>query len=148
MSEQLMKIIIDADACPKTVLSACIAIGEQRNIEVATVANFNHMVQSPHHIIVGDSSQEADMMIANMAKAGDVVVTQDWGLAALIVGKGAFCLSPSGREYRQETMDFLLEERAVKAKLRRSGKQTKGPKKRAAEEDMYFIRQLERIISR
>lgn len=142
-----VKIIIDADACPQTVLSVCIAIGKQRDIEVITVANFNHVIQSPRHIVVGDNSQEADMMIANITKPGDVVVTQDWGLVALIVGKGASCLSPSGREYHPGTIDFLLEERAVKAKLRRSGNRTKGPKKRIADEDNHFVRQLKRIIS-
>lgn len=142
-----MKIIIDADACPQGVLAACIAISEKNRIEIYTVANFNHNVISPNHIVVGDTSQEADIKIANLTEAGDIVVTQDWGLAALVIGKGAVCLSPSGREYKQETIDFLLEEREAKAKYRRSGKNTKGPKKRHAQDDENFIHKLEHIIS-
>jgi uncharacterized protein len=74
------------------------------------------------------------------------VVTQDWGLAAMIMGKGAFCLSPSGQEYCQETMDFLLEEREMKAKFRRSGNHTKGPKKRARQDDIHFKETLAQLI--
>jgi uncharacterized protein YaiI (UPF0178 family) len=145
--QKLVRIIIDADACPKEVLASCIRLGERFGIEIFTVANFNHLVQSPHHIVVGDNPQEADIMIANLTQAGDIVVTQDWGLAALVIGKGAACLSPSGREYKQETIDFMLEEREAKAKFRRGGNRTKGPKKRAAEDDANFLFNLERIIS-
>jgi uncharacterized protein YaiI (UPF0178 family) len=145
--QKLVRIIIDADACPKEVLASCIRLGERFGIKIFTVANFNHLVQSPHHIVVGDNPQEADIMIANLTQAGDIVVTQDWGLAALVIGKGAACLSPSGREYKQETIDFMLEEREAKAKFRRGGNRTKGPKKRAAEDDANFLFNLERIIS-
>lgn len=143
-----MKVIIDADACPKQVLAECIRQGKQYGIEIVTVANFNHQVHSPQHIVVGGDSQEADIAIANIVSPGDIVVTQDWGLAALVIGKGAVGLSPSGREYKNETIDFLLEEREVKAKRRRSGYRTKGPKKRQAEDDIRFSQTLARIIDR
>jgi len=67
-------------------------------------------------------------------------------LAAIVLGKGAKSLSPSGREFRSDTIEFLLEEREVKAKLRRSGKRTKGPKKRIPEDDRRFEMNLERIL--
>jgi uncharacterized protein YaiI (UPF0178 family) len=147
-AENSVRIIIDADACPKEVLATCIALGAAQGFEVFTVANFNHLVQSPNHIVVGDNAQEADIMIANLSRSGDIVVTQDWGLAALVIGKGAACLSPSGREYRPETIDFLLEEREAKAKFRRGGNRTKGPKKRQTEDDANFLSKLNQIISR
>ena len=143
-----MRVIIDADACPKEVLVGCITLAESYGLEIFTVANFNHVVKSPNHIVVGDNSQEADIKIANLTRAGDVVVTQDWGLAALVIGKGAACLSPSGREYKPETIEFLLEEREAKAKFRRGGNRTKGPKKRQAADDINFLFALEEIISR
>ena len=142
-----MRLIIDADACPQEVLANCIRLGAQAGIEVVTVANFNHLVRSPQHIVVGDNPQEADLMIANLTQAGDLVVTQDWGLAALVLGKGAFCLSPSGREYTAKTIGFMLEEREIKAKLRRGGSRTKGPKKRTAADDEHFFIKLRRFIA-
>lgn len=143
-----MRIIVDADACPKDVLKACLELGEQYSLSVYTVANFNHVLQSPNHIVVGDNPQEADIKIANLTQANDLVVTQDWGLAALIIGKGAIALSPSGREYQPETIEFLLEERETKAKYRRGGNRTKGPKKRQPEDAARFLYKLRQIILR
>jgi uncharacterized protein YaiI (UPF0178 family) len=143
-----MKILIDADACPRSVLQICVRLGEECDIPVWTVANFNHEIASDQHIVVGDDFQEADMKILNLTEAGDVVVTGDWGLAAMVLGKGARCLSPMGREFHPEKIGFLLEEREVKAKFRREGGRTKGPKKRTLEDDRKFELCLEKILLR
>lgn len=143
-----MKLIIDADACPKAVLQCCLALGRQYQCPVWTVASFNHQIVSDHHIVVGNAAQEADVKIVNLTGAGDVVVTQDWGLAAMILGKQAYCISPSGREYLPDTMDFLLEERELKARFRRGGGRTKGPRPRTGEDDRVFAAGLERILQR
>ena len=141
-----MKILVDADACPKSVLNICKKVGHKHAIPVWTIASFNHSIESDHHVAVGDASQETDIKVMNLTESGDVVVTQDWGLAAIVLGKGAKSLSPSGREFRSDKIEFLLEEREVKAKLRRSGKRTKGPKKRTSEDDHRFEISLERIL--
>jgi uncharacterized protein YaiI (UPF0178 family) len=141
-----VKIIVDADGCPKGVLQSCLQQGKRRQIQVWTVANYHHQIESDNHITVDGASQEADMKVVNMTDKGDLVVTQDWGLAALILGKGARCLHPSGREYQNETIDFMLEERDMKARLRRSGGRTKGPSKRTAEEDQLFQDALIRVL--
>jgi uncharacterized protein YaiI (UPF0178 family) len=143
-----MKILIDADACPRSVLHICMRLGRKYNIPVWTVASFNHDIGSDHPVVVGDDSQEADMKIMNLNEAGDVVVTGDWGLAAMVLGKGAKCLSPTGREFRTEKIGFLLEEREVKAKFRRGGGRTKGPKKRTSGDDRRFEIRLEQILLR
>jgi uncharacterized protein YaiI (UPF0178 family) len=143
-----MKILIDADACPRSVLQICMRLGRKYNIPVWTVASFNHDIGSDHPVVVGDDSQEADMKIMNLNEAGDVVVTGDWGLAAMVLGKGAKCLSPMGREFRTEKIGFLLEEREVKAKFRRGGGRTKGPKKRTSGDDRRFEIRLEQILLR
>ena len=143
-----MKILVDADACPKTALAICQQIARQAGIPVWTVASFNHHIVSDNHIVVGSNPQETDMKIINLAESGDVVITQDWGLAALVLGKKAFALSPSGREYRPDRIEFLLEERETKAKLRRSGGRTKGPKKRSPEDDQTFRDRLLQILHR
>ncbi len=143
-----MKILVDADACPRSVLRICAKTARKYDLPVMTVASFDHRIDSDHHVIVGADPQEADFKIINSTAAGDVVVTQDWGLAAVVLGKGARSLSPAGREFRPEKIEFLLEEREVKAKFRRSGGRTKGPGKRTLEDDQRFEACLERIVSR
>lgn len=143
-----MKIMVDADACPKSVLQICMSIGHQYGVQVWTVASFNHSIDSDHPVIVGNDPQEADIKIINMTEEGDIIVTQDWGLAAVVLGKGAKCLSPAGREFRPDKIQFLLEEREIKSKLRRSGVRTKGPKKRIVDDDRRFETCLERILLR
>ncbi|HVJ48804.1 YaiI/YqxD family protein [Desulfitobacterium sp.] len=137
-----MKILVDADACPHSALEICFKLGHQYHFEVWTVANFNHHILSEYHITVGDNSQEADLKILNVTKAGDIVITQDFGLAGMVLAKGAYAMGPKGQEYRTETIDFLLEERELKAKFRRSGGRTKGPKKRTDEDDLAFTQCL------
>lgn len=141
-----MKIIVDADACPQRVLQICISSAREYAIPLHTVASFNHNISSEHHTTVGNGPQEADLAVANMTVAGDIVVTQDWGLAALVLGKGAAALSPGGKIFKLETIDFLLEERELKAKFRRGGGRTRGPRKRTAEDDRRFTASLRRLI--
>lgn len=143
-----MKILVDADACPQMALQICCALGKKYDIPVWTVASFNHNIHSDHHITVESDSQAADIKVMNLTEAGDVIITQDWGLAAMVLGKHAKCLSPNGREYRSGQMDFLLEERNIKAKLRRSGGRTKGPKKRTGEDDLRFAKSLENLLAK
>jgi uncharacterized protein YaiI (UPF0178 family) len=143
-----MKILIDADACPRSVLQICMRLGRKYDIPVWTVASFNHDIGSDHPVVVGDGFQEADMKIMNLTEAEDAVITGDWGLAAMVLGKGAKCLSPTGREFRTEKIGFLLEEREVKAKFRRGGGRTKGPKKRTSGDDQRFEIRLEQILLR
>lgn len=142
-----MKIIVDADACPKPVLQICQRLAQDYAIPVWTVASFNHNIVSEHHIVVGDSSQEADIRVMNLAHTGDVAVTQDWGLAAMLLGKGVRCLSPVGREFDPKSIEFLLEEREAKAKFRRGGGRTKGPKKRISKDDQTFVTCLHKILN-
>lgn len=141
-----MKILVDADACPKKALQICMELGAKYAVNVWTVASFNHNIISDNHIVVGDNDQETDIKVLNLTETGDVIVTQDWGLAAMALGKKARCISPAGREFSNENIDFLLEEREMKAKLRRNGGRTKGPSKRTVQEDIRFQECLEDIL--
>lgn len=143
-----MKLLIDADACPKTVLQVCIRLGGKYRIPVWTVASFNHNIESDHHVMVGSASQETDIKLINLTDPGDIVVTQDWGLASMVLGKRACCISPSGREFNADSIEFLMEEREIKAKFRRGGGRTKGPSKRTKQDDAHFTKELEGILSR
>lgn len=141
-----MKIIIDADACPRPVLHICKRLGKKYGIPLWTVASFEHCIESERHVVVGNSPEEADIKIINLSRPGDIAVTQDWGLAAMLLGKGVRCLSPAGRRYKDSKIDFLLEERNIKFRHRRGGGRMKGPKKRTAEEDSRFETALERLL--
>lgn len=142
-----MKIIVDADATPKKALETCKAAAAEFSVDLVTVASFNHRIESDHHITVGNAPQEADLQVVNLTCKGDIVVTQDWGLAAIVLGKGANALSPAGRIFHRETIEFLLEERELKAKFRRGGGRTRGPKKRTSIDDDNFKKSLYRLLS-
>jgi len=142
-----MKIVVDGDACPKSVLRICMNLGRKYGVPVWSVASFHHNIESDHHVLVGNASQEADIKIINMTDEGDVVVTQDQGLAAIALGKGAKCLSTTGREFRPDRIEFLLEEREIKSRVRRAGGRTKGPRRRTAEDDRRFEICLEHALS-
>lgn len=141
-----MKIIIDADACPKSVLGICSSLGKRYRIPLWTVASFEHNIESEYHVVVGNSPQEADIKLVNLSQPGDIAVTQDWGLAAMLLGKGARCVSPSGVLYDEKRIGFLLEERNLKLRYRRGGGRTRGPGKRTAREDSNFERALEKLL--
>lgn len=141
-----MRIIVDADACPRQVLNTCVRLGSEYRVPIITVASFNHCLQGGNHIVVGNSPEEVDYKIANLATSADLVVTQDFGLASVVLGKGARALSPVGREYRPETIAFLLEERQAKARFRRGGGRTKGLRKRSPCDDRAFVMALKRIL--
>lgn len=141
-----MKIIVDADATPKGALDICRRAAKDFSVTLVTVASFNHRIESDQHIVVGNAPQEADLQVVNLTARGDIVVTQDWGLAAMALGRGAAALSPGGRIFRNETIGLLLEEREIKAKFRRGGGRTRGPKKRTAGADENFKKSLYRLL--
>lgn len=143
-----MKLIIDADACPKSVLDYVLKFSEDNFLECITVANFNHLIKSRRHICVGDDSQAADIKILNLTKILDIVITQDFGLAAMIVAKKAFAISPTGLVFNSVNIDFMLEERALKAKIRMSGGRTKGPSKRSKADTLHFIESLNSVYKK
>lgn len=141
-----MRILIDADACPRGVLAITKDLGAKYQIPVWSIANFHHHLNSQHHILVEDHPQATDIEMINMARKGDIALTHDLGLMALLLAKEVRCLTPSGRERCSHEMDFLLQERELKAKHRRQGGHSKGPKKRKNHEDKAFSISLERII--
>jgi uncharacterized protein YaiI (UPF0178 family) len=141
-----MRIIVDADACPRDALVCCLQLAEEFHMEVITVASFNHVVESPCHITVGDNAQEVDLKVANLARKGDLVVTQDIGLAALILSKGAKAVNTVGREYTTDRMPLMLEERDMKARFRRGGGRTKGPRKRTRADELAFCEGLRGML--
>lgn len=136
----MFKVIVDADACPKACLKVLQKHKKEKNYRLLTIASVDHRINNPDHIVVGKGAEAADLAVMNNTHPGDIVVTQDWGLAALVLGKGALALSPSGRIYLEETIDFMLEERFLKARHRRAGGRTKGPSARTKLDNQRFER--------
>lgn len=145
------RLLVDADACPRGAFQTIRRLRPAYGFELITVASVNHVVerQGPwhEHLVVGAEAQATDLALVNRAQPGDVVVTQDWGLAALVLGRGCRAVSPTGRIYRPETIEMLLEERHVKAKVRRGGGRTPGPRARTAQDEQKFERALECALS-
>lgn len=144
-----MKIIVDADACP--VKSIIYRVAKRYGIRVILVHSINHcssQEEEMERVIVDHRDQEADMAIVNLTQRGDLVITADIGLGALVLGKGAYAMNPWGRFYTHETIDFVLEERYYRQKVLQQGGRLKGPSKRSKRDDELFQSALEDFIQR
>ncbi|WP_018131174.1 DUF188 domain-containing protein [Effusibacillus pohliae] len=146
LREPVRNIWIDADGCPRGVIRITREYAEKLNIPCWTVSNFHHELAGDTHIVVDDASQSADLAILNRCQAGDLVITQDIGLAAMVLGKQCRALGICGQEYRPEEIALLLELREQSAKFRRAGGRTKGPRKRTSADDAAFAAGLKRIL--
>ncbi len=143
-----MKILIDADACP--VVSIVEHMAEKYGIPVILLCDTNHVLQSEYSEVkvIGAGADAVDFALVGMCQKGDLVVTQDYGVAAMILGKGAYGIHQSGKWYTDENIDRMLMERHISKKIRRSKSKyhLKGPAKRTAEDDVRFEESLERLI--
>ncbi|MBI5194488.1 MAG: YaiI/YqxD family protein [Nitrospirae bacterium] len=143
-----MNIYVDADACP--VKEIIYYEARDRGGHVVMVVSMAHAIGSMEGmdvVRVDSAFQAVDIAIANRADEGDIVVTSDYGLAALVLGKGAIALSPSGRLYSDHNIDTLLEKRHASHKQRKRGVRIKGPKARKKEDDESFRKTLVRLMT-
>lgn len=143
-----MKIYVDADACP--VIRIAEQIAKQHNIPVTLLCDTNHVLTSDYSEvkIIGAGADAVDFALINLCKRSDIVVTQDYGVAAMALGKGAYAIHQSGKWYTNDNIDQMLMERHLNKKARRaSGKNhLKGPKKRTQEDDDRFRESFEKLI--
>lgn len=143
-----MKILVDADACPVTKIVEQIA--RRENIPCMLLCDTNHVLRSEYSEvkIIGASADAVDFALLNLCQKGDVVVTQDYGVAAMILGKGAYGIHQSGKWYTNQNIDQLLMERhlAKKARMGKGKHHLKGPAKRTEEDDKRFQESFEKLI--
>ena len=143
-----MKIFVDADACPVTRIVECVA--QEKGIPVCLLCDTNHVLQSDYSEvkIIGAGADAVDFALINLCRAGDVVVTQDYGVAAMALGKGAYGIHQSGCWYTNENIDQLLMERHIAKEVRRSKSKhhLKGPGKRTEEDDRRFEESFRRLL--
>ena len=143
-----MKILVDADACP--VVRIVEQTAERYKIPVVLLCDTNHVLQSSYSEIkvIGAGADAVDFALVNQCGKGDIVVTQDYGVAAMILGKGAHGIHQSGKWYTNENIDQMLMERhlAKKARMGKGKHHLKGPAKRTEEDDERFQESLCKLI--
>lgn len=133
-----MRIWVDGDACP--VKEIVVKTAREFSLPVTMVIDTSHQLRSDYAEIltVDKQADSVDLAIINRASKGDLLVTQDYGLAAMALGKGLRAIHQSGMEFTNENIDELLFTRALSGKMRRAGKKTSGPKKRTRQDDEAF----------
>ncbi|WP_232699678.1 YaiI/YqxD family protein [Brevibacillus daliensis] len=140
------RVLIDADACPKRVLQLTEKICGEFHLPFITFASYNHQFHHDNHVVVDVGSQAVDLRLANETKKGDIVVTQDIGLGAIVLGKGAKALTPHGKIFTSDRITLDLEIRNEKARYRKGGGRTKGPAARTAQDDAKFAEALLQLV--
>ena len=143
-----MKIFVDADACP--VVDIVEDIATKYNIPVTLLCDTNHVLTSDYSevVVVGAGADAVDYKLISICHRGDIVVTQDYGVAAMALGKGAFAIHQSGKWYTNENIDQMLMERHLNKKARRASSRNhiKGPRKRTEEVDQRFAESFEKLL--
>ena len=141
-----MKILIDADGCP--VVDLTVRLAEKYGIECTILCDTSHEFnrEGAKTVVVEKGADSVDFKLVNLVREGDIVVTQDYGLAAMCLARKAVPLSQNGMVYTDKNIDQLLFTRYVSKKIRNSGGRLKGPSKRKPEQDKAFEEALERLI--
>ena len=143
-----MQIYVDADACP--VVRIVENIAKEYKISVTLLCDTNHVLTSDYSEvkIIGAGADAVDYALIGLCQKGDIVVSQDYGVAAMALGKGAYAIHQSGKWYTNENIDQMLMERHLAKKARRSKRKhhIKGPSRRTEEDDRRFADSFEKLI--
>ncbi len=142
----MMTLIIDADGCP--VRKEAIKLAKRFGIKAIVVSDINHMINDRYAeiITVDKGFDSVDFRIVGIMDKGDLVITQDYGLASLVLSKGGYAMDQNGMIYDNDNIEMLLLRRHVSKNIRRSGGKVKGPSKRKREDDLLFESKLEAFL--
>ena len=145
-----MQILIDADSCP--VVGIVEKIAKQNSISCTLLCDTNHVINSDYSQvkIIGAGADAVDFALINICYKGDIVVSQDYGVAAMALGKGAYAIHQSGKWYTNDNIDQLLMERylAKKARMGKGKHHLKGPSKRTREDNKRFEDSFVRLVEK
>ncbi len=141
-----MKVLIDADACPVYKLAVNICL--ENNVDYILVSDVSHQFNDYNVIYVDGGADAADYKIVALTNKGDIVITQDYGLASMILSKEANVINQNGMIYNNQNIMSLLESRAFSAKLRKHKTHLKGPKKRTDEQNKMFIDSFIKLLKK
>ncbi|MDA3931753.1 MAG: YaiI/YqxD family protein [Tenericutes bacterium] len=142
-----MKILIDADASP--VRSITTELAKEYKVDLIIVCNVHHMIQTNYgQVITVDAGNDvADHEIVRLTQKGDLVVTQDYGLASLILLKGAYALHQDGWFYTADNIDTLLLQRHLNQKMRKAKKRYGHISKRKESDNVKFKETLDGFLN-
>jgi len=141
-----MTILIDADGCP--VVDITVKIAAEHKIDCVILCDTSHVFEKAgaKTITVSKGSDSVDFALVNMVQAGDIVVTQDYGLAAMCLARHAVPISQNGMVYTNNNIDALLNERHTAKKIRMAGGRLKGNSKRTPEQNVAFEQNLKELL--
>lgn len=142
----MIHILVDADGCP--VVDLTIQCAKQHELPVTLFCDTSHNMQrdGAETIMVSKGMDAVDFVLVNRVKSGDIVITQDYGLAAMVLAKRGLVMDQNGREYTNDNIDQLLHSRHIAKKIRQAGGRMKGPKKRQKENNESFERAIKALI--
>ena len=142
-----MTILIDADGCP--VVDLTLQIAKQFVVPVIILCDTAHQIEreGAQTLVFDKGADSVDFALVNRVKPGDIVVTQDYGLASMCLAKCARVLNQNGLEYTADNMEALMLRRYENKKLLRAGKHPKGSAKRTKEQDEAFVATLTDILA-
>ena len=141
-----MRIIVDGDGCPGiSIIEKC---AKEYGLELIVYCDIHHFISLDYGDvqIVASGFQSVDMKVSNECKENDIVVSQDYGVAAICLGKKAHVISPRGTIYTNENISGMLEQRHISQKIRKAGGRTPNARKRTSEDDERLKKSLLFII--
>ncbi len=141
-----MRVLIDADGCP--VIDETIALANQYGWTCLILCDTSHFFERPgaETLTFDKGADSVDFALVNLAQPGDLVVTQDYGLAAMCLAKRAVAINQNGQQYTAANIDALLLARHTARVIRSTGKHLKGPAKRSEAQNRAFVLALSRLL--
>lgn len=141
-----MRIFIDADGCP--VVNETVSLCREYKKECTIICDTSHEIEKDgaKTVVVEKGADSADFKIVNLIKRGDIVISQDYALAAMCLSRGARVINQNGLEYTDKNIDSLLMSRFIAKKVRNAGGRLKGPSKRTKEQTESFVKKLREIL--
>lgn len=141
-----MRVIVDGDGCPDKDGIATLAKKYHKDMYV--FIDYAHVLESDEYqVIACDVGHDSvDMAIVNFAQKGDLVITQDYGLAGLLLSRQVQVLHVSGQIINEKNIHTLLSTRYLHSQMRKAGQRTKGPSKRTVKNRELFLNQVEKLL--
>lgn len=141
-----MKVLIDADACP--VVDIAVKLCRSYNVRCVLLCDTAHEMrrEGAETLVFDKGSDSVDFALVNRVDAGDIVITQDYGLASMCLARDARVLHQDGWAYTRDNIDALLFQRHAAREYRAAGGRTKGPSRRRHTQDQAFCDALEMLL--
>lgn len=141
-----MKMLIDADACPVTDIA--VNLCRTHGLDCLLLCDTAHTLyrEGAQTLVFDKGADSVDFALANRVNSGDIVITQDYGLASMCLAKNAFVMHQDGWLYTKDNIDALLFQRYAAREYRAAGGRTKGPAKRKPQQDQAFCSALNKLL--